>query len=169
MIPSDRPQRRHRLTAGFAAALVIAAITMLAPSPVSAAAKGGGTDGLVGITATCRQHTQAWTVAFGFGVLHTDVPGRTLTVPRGTPIFHTGIVVPNTRVVYHYARIGAPPPGVQFTVLSGFAGSNCVVPHEQSVLDTSIFGGTSWVVDAVYIAWETNQIRSTILGTLVVT
>jgi len=167
MIPSDRPLRR-RLAVGFAAALVITTMTMLAPSPVSAAPAAGG-DGRVGTTAFCRQNTQAWTVAFGFGILHSDVPGRTLTVPRGTPIFHTGIVVPNTRVVFHYSRIGAPPPGVQFTVLSGFAGSNCVVPHEQSVLDTSIFGGTSWAVDAVYIAWETNQIRSTILGTLVVT
>ena len=169
MIPSERPLRRQRLAVGFAIAMVVAAITMLAPTPVIAAGKAGGTDGQVGITATCKQNTQAWIVAFGFGILHSDVPGRTLTVPHGTPIFHTGIVAPGTRVVFHYARIGAPPPGVQFTVLSGFAGSNCVVPHEQSVLDTSIFGGTSWAVDAVYIAWENNQIRSTILGTLIVT
>jgi hypothetical protein len=54
-------------------------------------------------------------------------------------------------------------------VLSGLAGGNCVVPHEQPVFDTSVFGGTSWAVDAVYVAWEINQIRSTILGTLVVT
>jgi hypothetical protein len=151
---------RRRLVATFMAGLVLSAVTLFAPS----AAHAGG-----GVQVTCGQHTQAWIVAFNYGILHTDVPGRILTVPRGTPIFHTGIVVPNTRVVFHYTSLTAPPPGVQFTVLSGFASSNCVVPHEQSVLDTSIFGGTSWAVDAVYIAWEDNQVHSKILGTLVVT
>jgi len=150
----------RRPVAAFVAGLVLSVVTLFAPS----AALAGGD-----VQVTCGQHTQAWNGAFGFGILHSDVPGRTLTVPAGTQIFHTGIVVPNTRVVFHYLNLGSPPPGVQFTVLSGFAKSNCVVPHEQSVLDTSILGGTSWAVDAVYIAWEDNQVHSTILGTLVVT
>lgn len=117
--------------------------------------------------ATCGQNSQAWIKAFGYGILHSDLPSTTvLTVPHGTPIYHTGIVVPGTVVRFQYANLDA---NTAFWVNSAQAGSNCVVPHEQSVLDTSIFGGTRWGVFAVWVAWEDNQIHSKILGTLIVT
>jgi hypothetical protein len=182
----DRPCRAHRIALGLRALAAFVGLTLIAlmPSAASAAPNSSSvtalsqssasssteqfTAGSTGVTprASCRQNTQAWVGAFGFGILHSDVPGRTLTVPAGTDIFHTGIVVPNTRIRFDY---GNPDTGVVFSVWSAFAGSNCVVAHEQATLDTEIFRGTRWVVGAVYIAWETNTFRSTILGTLVVT
>jgi hypothetical protein len=137
-------------------AVVIAlasAILVLTPASASAA--------------SCGQHSQAWNKAFGYGILHSDLPStQTLTVPAGTPIYHTGIVVPGTVIRFQYANLDA---NTAFWVNSGQASSNCVVPHQQSVLDTSIFGGTRWGVFAVWVAWEDNQIHSKVLGTLIVT
>ena len=47
-------------------------------------------------------------VTSGYGILHSDIPGRTLTVPAGTPVFHTSIVVPGTRIRFQYFNIDAP-------------------------------------------------------------
>lgn len=140
---------------GLMAVVIGLMMSLLVLAPTSASA------------ATCGQHSQAWIKAFGYGILHSDLPSTTvLTVPHGTPIYHTGIVVPGTIVRFQYANLDA---NAAFWVYSAQASSNCVVPHEQSVLDTTIFGGTRWGVYAVWIAWEDNQIHSKILGTLIVT
>jgi len=117
--------------------------------------------------ATCGQHSQAWIKTPSNGILHSDLPSdRILTVPAGTPIYHTGIVVPGTIIRFQYANLDA---NTAFWVNTVQASGNCVVAHEKTVLDTSIFGGTRWGVFAVWVAWEDNQIHSKILGTLIVT
>lgn len=151
-----------------AAAAIALAMLVLLLAPTGASAALAATEAEktpVGTQVTCGQHSQAWIKAFGYGILHSDLPGGTLTVPAGTPIYHTGIVVPGTRVRFQYLNLDA---NTAFYVWSAQASSNCVVPHEQSVLDTSIFSGTRWGVAALYIAWETNQYRSVLLGTLIV-
>jgi hypothetical protein len=145
------------------AAVVALAMTMLALAPASASAGGRSP---VGVQASCGQHSQAWIKAFGYGILHSDIPNGTLQVPAGTPIYHTGIVVPGTRIRFQYVNLDA---NTTFFISSAPASGNCVVPHEQAVLDTSIFGGTRWGVGALYVAWEDNQLHSVILGTLIVT
>jgi len=74
--------------------------------------------------------------------------------------------VPGTVIRFQYANLDA---NAAFWVQTVQASSNCVVAHERTVLDTSIFGGTRWGVFAVWIGWEDNQIHSKILGTLIVT
>jgi hypothetical protein len=144
--------RRKGLVATVIAALTMA-LLMLAPAGASAA--------------TCGQHSQAWVKTFGYGILHSDLPSTTvLTVPAGTPLYHTGIVVPGTVVRFQYANLDA---NTAFWVNTVQASGNCVVAHERTVLDTSIFGGTRWGVFAVWVGWEDNQIHSKILGTLIVT
>jgi hypothetical protein len=143
--------RRKGLMAAVIA-LAASAILVLAPATASAA--------------TCGQHSQAW-IKTAYGILHSDLSSSTvLTIPHGTPIYHTGIVVPGTVVRFQYANLDA---NTAFWVNSAQASSNCVVAHEKSVLDTSIFGGTRWGVFAVWVAWEDNQIHSKVLGTLIVT
>jgi len=148
-------------------ALVATVLVTIAATPTAAAAHSPAAGGGVSPLAFCRQNTQAWNGAFGYGILHSDIPGRTLTVPAGTPVFHTGIVVPGTRIRFQYFNIDAP--GISFDVWSPQAGSNCVVAHEPATLNTGILAGTRWAVGATYIAWETNTFRNTLLGTLVVT
>jgi hypothetical protein len=145
------------------AAVIAMAMAMLALAPVSASAAGRSP---VGVQASCGQHSQAWIKAFGYGILHSDIPNGTLQVPAGVPIYHTGIVVPGTRIRFQYVNLDA---NTTFFISSAPASGNCVVPHEQAVLDTSIFGGTRWGVGALYVAWEDNQLHSVILGTLIVT
>lgn len=147
---------------GLVTAVVALALTMLALAPTAASAASAP----IGVQATCGQHSQAWIKAFGFGILHTDIPNGTLQVPAGTPIFHTGIVVPGTRIRFQYINLDA---NTTFFINSATAGSNCVVPHERTVLDTSIFGGTRWGVGVLYVGWEDNQLHSVVLGTLIVT
>lgn len=144
--------RRRGLVAAVIAVLTMA---MLVLGSASASA------------ATCGQHSQAWTSAPGYGILHSDLPSTSvLTVPAGTRIYHTGIVVPGTVVRFQYANLDA---NAAFWVNTVQASGNCVIAHERTVLDTSIFGGTRWGVFAVWIGWEDNQIHSKILGTLIVT
>ena len=140
---------------GLAATVVAFVVALLVMVPTSASA------------ASCGQHSQAWTKAFGYGILHSDLPStQTLTVPAGTPIYHTGIVAPGTIIRFQYANLDA---NTAFWVNTVQAGSNCVVPHEKTVLDTSIFAGTRWGVFAVWVGWEDGQIHSKVLGTFFVT
>jgi hypothetical protein len=140
---------------GLMAAVIALATAMLVLAPASASA------------ATCGQHSQAWINTFGYGILHSDLPSTSvLTVPAGTRIYHTGIVVPGTIVRFQYANLDA---NTAFWVNTVQASGNCVIAHEKTVLDTSIFGGTRWGVFAVWVAWEDNQIHSKVLGTLIVT
>ena len=140
---------------GLIAVVIALVSTMLVLAPATASA------------ATCGQHSQAWIKTFGYGILHSDLPStQVLTVPAGALIYHTGIVVPGTVVRFQYANLDA---NTAFWVNSAQASGNCVVAHEKSVLNTSIFGGTRWGVFAVWVAWEDNQIHSKILGTLIVT
>ncbi|MGH8572518.1 MAG: hypothetical protein ACREX8_08080 [Gammaproteobacteria bacterium] len=144
--------RRKGLVATVIAALTMA---MLVLAPASASA------------ATCGQHSQAWIKTDSNQILHSDLPStRVLTVPAGTRIYHTGIVVPGTIVRFQYANLDA---NTAFWVNTVQASGNCVIAHEKTVLDTSIFGGTRWGVFAVWVAWEDNQIHSKVLGTLIVT
>ena len=155
----SRPLRRLRRLAAIVALSTMA--LAFVPAGTAAAADKGG----IAPQATCRQHSQAWVKSFTYGILHSDLPGRTLTVHAGERLYHTGIVAPGTRIRFQYLNLDA---NTTFFVWSAPAGSNCVVPHEQSVLDTTIFSGTRWGVGALYVAWEDNQLRTPILGTLIV-
>lgn len=147
----------------WVAAVITLAMAILVLAPGSASAAAGSP---VGVQASCGQHSQAWTKAFGYGILHSDIPNGTLQVPAGTPIYHTGIAVPGSRIRFQYVNLET---NTAFYVHSAPAGSNCVVPHQQAVLDTSIFSGTRWGVHALFVAWETNQFRGVVLGTFTVT
>ena len=87
--------RARQVVRVVAATLTLGIVVALAPAPANAA----------GVSATCGQHSQAWIKAFGYGILHSDIPNGSLTVPAGTPIYHTGIVVPGTQVVFHYINL----------------------------------------------------------------
>jgi hypothetical protein len=135
------------------------AATVAVPSPAAAAIVKGDV--------SCGQHSQAWLVAFGYGVMHSDLPSTTqMTIPHGVPIYHTGIIYPGSVAVFRYLDLNFNPVR---TYSSAPAARNCVAPHENAVFPTGDMAGRTFIVFVQYQRWETRVQVAAHLGILHIT